>query len=67
MSYITLLLHIHPRARGGSNRISNLTLACIPCNDDKGTKPVKEFLQDRPDHLAKVLQPYEAALWLPNR
>ncbi|MEV4383478.1 RNA-guided endonuclease IscB, partial [Streptosporangium sp. NPDC049644] len=24
--------HIHPRSRGGSDRISNLTLACIRCN-----------------------------------
>ena len=24
--------HIHPKARGGSNRVSNLTLACAPCN-----------------------------------
>ncbi len=24
--------HIIPRTRGGSNRVSNLTLSCIPCN-----------------------------------
>ena len=28
--------HIIPKARGGSNRISNLTLACQPCNTTKG-------------------------------
>ena len=28
--------HIIPKARGGSNRISNLTLACQPCNTKKG-------------------------------
>ena len=28
--------HIIPKARGGSNRISNLTLACQPCNMKKG-------------------------------
>ncbi|MGW2191863.1 RNA-guided endonuclease IscB, partial [Streptosporangium sp. NPDC001682] len=27
--------HIHPRSRGGSDRISNLTLACIRCNQTK--------------------------------
>ena len=27
--------HVHPRVKGGSNRISNLTLACIPCNRKK--------------------------------
>lgn len=28
--------HILPKARGGSNRVSNLTLACEPCNQAKG-------------------------------
>ena len=31
--------HIHPKARGGSDRVSNLTLACEPCNRRKGTRP----------------------------
>jgi 5-methylcytosine-specific restriction endonuclease McrA len=35
--------HIVPKARGGSNRISNLTLACVPCNTAKGTKTAAEF------------------------
>ena len=30
--------HIVPRARRGSNRVSNLTLACEPCNMEKGTQ-----------------------------
>ncbi len=29
--------HIVPRSRGGSDRVSNLTLACEPCNTAKGT------------------------------
>ena len=32
-----------PKARGGSNRVSNLTLACEPCNKNKGNKTAKEF------------------------
>jgi 5-methylcytosine-specific restriction endonuclease McrA len=28
--------HIVPKIRGGSNRVSNLTMACKPCNDAKG-------------------------------
>ena len=35
--------HIVPRSRGGSNRVSNLTLACKPCNLKKGTLTAEEF------------------------
>jgi len=35
--------HIVPRARGGSNRVSNLTLACAPCNLKKGACTAEEF------------------------
>jgi 5-methylcytosine-specific restriction endonuclease McrA len=35
--------HMTPRARGGSNRASNLTLACEPCNVKKGTQTAAEF------------------------
>ena len=35
--------HILPRSRGGSNRASNLTLACEPCNTAKGTRTAGEF------------------------
>lgn len=36
--------HIHPKAAGGSNRVSNLALACIPCNQKKGSQPIEAFL-----------------------
>jgi hypothetical protein len=35
--------HLTPRARGGSNRLSNLTLACEACNVKKGTQTAEEF------------------------
>ncbi len=35
--------HITPKSIGGSNRISNLTLACRPCNHAKGNKTAEEF------------------------
>jgi len=35
--------HIIPKSRGGSNRVSNLTLACHTCNDDKGNRTAEEY------------------------
>jgi 5-methylcytosine-specific restriction endonuclease McrA len=46
--------HIVPRARGGSNRFSNLTLACEPCNQKKGARLVDEFLAGSPAVLARI-------------
>jgi hypothetical protein len=36
---------IHPRAKGGTNRVYNLTLSCEKCNLKKGTLSVDEFLK----------------------
>jgi hypothetical protein len=47
--------HIHARSRGGSNRVSNLTLACEPCNTRKGARALADFLADRPDLLRRIL------------
>lgn len=38
--------HIVPKSRGGSNRVSNLGLACRPCNQKKGAKDLKDFVQN---------------------
>ncbi len=35
--------HIDPKANGGSNRISNLTLACYPCNQEKDRQSLDQF------------------------
>ncbi|MFF9211617.1 MULTISPECIES: RNA-guided endonuclease IscB [unclassified Streptomyces] len=54
--------HLRPRCRGGSNRISNLVLACVPCNNAKGSMPVESFLADRPTLHAKILRQVTAPL-----
>ncbi|GAA0842305.1 RNA-guided endonuclease IscB [Streptosporangium amethystogenes subsp. fukuiense] len=54
--------HIHPRSRGGSDRVGNLTLACIPCNQAKNATPIEEFLNGRPALLAKILRQAKAPL-----
>lgn len=35
--------HIVPKSRGGSDRVSNLTLACRACNQAKGNRTAEEF------------------------
>lgn len=47
--------HIHPKAKGGTNRISNLALACEKCNRLKGTTDISQFLAKKPDLLKRVL------------
>lgn len=47
--------HICPRSRGGSDRVSNLTLACNKCNQRKGNKPIEQFLKKKPELLKKIL------------
>ena len=37
--------HMTPKARGGTNRIDNLTLSCHDCNQKKDTLTAEEFIQ----------------------
>jgi len=54
--------HIHPRAKNGGNRVSNLTVACEPCNTKKGTQDIRVFLAHKPDLLARILAQAKAPL-----
>ena len=47
--------HIHPRAKGGGNAVSNLSLACEPCNTKKGKLDIAVFLKNKPEQLKKIL------------
>jgi hypothetical protein len=47
--------HLRPKAHGGSNRASNLVLACADCNQLKGSQPVETFLANKPQVLARIL------------
>ncbi|MEG4235226.1 RNA-guided endonuclease IscB [Microcoleus sp. Pol11C3] len=47
--------HIHPKAKGGANRISNLCLACDACNKKKGTQDIEQFLSKNPEILKGIL------------
>jgi 5-methylcytosine-specific restriction endonuclease McrA len=51
--------HIVPRARHGSDRVSNLTLACEACNHRKHTKTAAEF--GFPQIQAQAMQPLRDA------
>jgi len=54
--------HIDPKANGGSNRISNLTLSCNTCNQEKGRQSLADFfatskrLKHHQPRLALVLK-----------
>ena len=54
--------HIVARANSGTNRVSNLCLACKPCNDAKGIQGIRDFLKRQPDVLKRVLAQAKAPL-----
>ena len=70
--------HIIPRGRRGSDRPSNLTIACEPCNQAKGNTLIEVFLAAQPQRLemirAHIKQPLAASavvmrpgnVWSPN-
>jgi 5-methylcytosine-specific restriction endonuclease McrA len=56
--------HIKPKGgKGrGSDRVSNLTLACHPCNQRKGAQPLESFLAGDPKRLERILQQCQVPL-----
>ena len=54
--------HVVPKARGGSNRISNLVLSCVDCNQKKDAQPVDVFLKNRPEVLDRIKRQLRTSL-----
>ncbi len=54
--------HIIPKSKGGSDRVSNLTLACHDCNQAKGNQELKDFLKGKPNLIARILKQAKAPL-----
>jgi len=48
------LEHVVARTNGGSDRVSNLVIACLRCNKNKAARPIEEFLKDDPPRLAFI-------------
>lgn len=54
--------HVRAKSKGGGSRPSDLAIACGPCNQKKGARPVAEFLARQPARLAKILAHITAPL-----
>lgn len=54
--------HIVAKANGGTNRVSNLTMACRKCNERKGTQRIEDFLAHDPARLARIKAQAKAPL-----
>ncbi|NEP23398.1 RNA-guided endonuclease IscB [Moorena sp. SIO3I6] len=47
--------HIKPKSKGGSDRVSNLAIACHPCNQAKSSQDIELFLSKKPSILKRIL------------
>ena len=54
--------HIHPKSKGGTNRVSNLCLACEKCNQKKGDKNLENFLKKKPSLVDQILKKAKSPL-----
>lgn len=63
--------HIVPKVRGGSDRVSNLTLACGPCNNRKGARTAAQFgfplIQAQARYSLRDLAAVNATRWVLHR
>ena len=54
--------HVIPKSSGGSNRVSNLAIACHGCNTKKGNKSIEDFLKKKPEVLVKIKRQIKESL-----
>ena len=54
--------HMQAKAIGGTDRVSNLCLACDACNQAKDTQDIQVFLAKKPDLLKRILVQAKAPL-----
>lgn len=54
--------HVVPKSRGGSDRVSNLTISCHQCNQEKGNQTAKEF--GHPEVQEKAKQTLKEAAFM---
>ena len=54
--------HIYPKSQGGSDRVSNLTLACHTCNQAKSNQDIQDFLSGNPNLVKRILNQAKAPL-----
>ena len=53
--------HLIPKAKGGRDRVSNLGIACGPCNQKKGALDIREFIKVK-TRLETILKRVKAPL-----
>ena len=54
--------HVKPVSKGGSNRLSNLVLACKDCNATKTNKDLSVFLANKPNKLKQLIESLKVSL-----
>lgn len=54
--------HIHALSKGGSNRVSNLAIACHDCNQKKSNQDIVVFLKNKKTVLNRILAQAKSSL-----
>jgi 5-methylcytosine-specific restriction endonuclease McrA len=54
--------HVQPRSRGGTNKASNLVMACHECNRTKGNQLIESFLGSDSEHLKRIKSQLQVSL-----